>query len=189
MTRNNKILIGALLGLIVVCACSTTVLYGVLQVSRNVSVATDEAGSAAVATSIAEYDAPAGYHEAVAFKVMGVAMVALESERAGHGIMLMQFPASSELSQGEMELQFQQAMQRQTGQSGLKLTPVSHKTVIIRGQEVTLSISEGTNQNGYPFRQVTGVFEGKGGPVLLVITGPTPTWNQAEIDAFIASIR
>jgi hypothetical protein len=189
MTRNMKLLIVALLGLAVVCACSTTVLYGVLQLSRNVAVATDEEGSAALGASIATYDAPPGYHETVAVKVLGIAMVTLESDRAGHSIMLMQFPANAELTQGEMELQFQQVMEQETGRRGLELKPVSHRTVIIREQEVPLTISEGTNQNGYPFRQVTGVFQGKKGPVLLTIIGPTPTWDQAAIDAFLTSIR
>lgn len=189
MARNHKIIIVVLIALVLVCACSTAALYGLLQVSRNVSIVGDPEGAAAVAQQIAEYEAPPGYEEAFAIKILDMAMVGLQSDQVGHVIMLMQFPSNTGMTRGEMELQYQQALQRQMGVSGLKFEPVGHSEATIRGQEVNLLVSEGANENGYRFRQVTGVFEGRNGQVLLAVIGPISTWEQAEIDAFISSIR
>jgi hypothetical protein len=59
----------------------------------------------------------------------------------------------------------------------------------IMGQPVTLVVSEGRNHDGQLYRQVDGMFEGKGGQALVVISGPVQTWDQTVVDEFIASIR
>ena len=66
---------------------------------------------------------------------------------------------------------------------------VGQQQVTVRGQTVTLVLSEGTNSSGQPYRTLTGVFQGKGGPALLSVEAPLSQWNQAEVDAFLASIR
>ncbi len=57
------------------------------------------------------------------------------------------------------------------------------------GHGQIMFVQEGTNSHGDAYRSLMDVFKGKGGPTLLSIEDPTSRWNQAEVDAFIASIR
>jgi hypothetical protein len=70
-----------------------------------------------------------------------------------------------------------------------RLTVVESRPAILRGQEATIILSDGTNSDGEPYRQVTAAFEGKGGPALLVLSEPSERWNQSTVDTFIASLR
>jgi hypothetical protein len=49
---------------------------------------------------------------------------------------------------------------------------VEQKPVTIRGQDVTLTISEGISSDGVEFRMATARFEGRGGPALAMIAVP-----------------
>ena len=61
--------------------------------------------------------------------------------------------------------------------------------VTVRGQDATLVISEGVTSEGESYRQEAAAFQGQGGPALVVISGPVESWDQALVDAFLASIR
>ena len=54
----------------------------------------------------------------------------------------------------------------------------------MRGQATTLVLSEGTNTSGQPYRTLTGVFQGKGGPALLSVEAPLSKWNHTDVVAF-----
>ena len=69
------------------------------------------------------------------------------------------------------------------------ITVIENRPATIRGQDVTLIVSEGLNSANVPYRQVTAAFEGKGGPTLLVFSETVGAWDQAAVDEFIASIR
>jgi hypothetical protein len=104
-------------------------------------------------------------------------------------VMLMQFPPGMGVSQGEMERQVEQALARQTGLANADMTSVGQEETTIRGEPVTLTVREGVTDRGETLRQVTGLFEGKGGPAILMISGDVAAWDQAVVDDFIASIR
>lgn len=49
-------------------------------------------------------------------------------------------------------------------------------------------MSEGASHD-QSYRVASAVFEGKGGTALVHISMPTASWDQAAVDAFIASLR
>jgi hypothetical protein len=144
----------------------------------------------AVGRQIADYEVPAGYAEMFAMNVMGLKMVAISPSTSSDYliIMLMQLPAGIQISREEMERQIEQALARQTGLDSADMTSEDQETRI-KDELVTLTVREGTTQDGQRMRQVTGLFEGKGGPAVLMVMGETATWDSTLVDRFIASIR
>jgi hypothetical protein len=146
----------------------------------------------AVGREIADYDVPPGYDEMFAMNVLGMQMVAIgphDPAANTMAIMLAQFPAGVGISQQEIERQMKQALARQIGLGGANMTVVGQEQVVIRGESVTLTVREGIAEDGEPMRQVTGLFQGKEGPAMLMVIGEANTWDQATLDRFIASIR
>ena len=144
----------------------------------------------AVGRQIADYEVPTGYAEMFAMNVMGLKMVAISPSTSADYqiIMLMQLPAGIQISQEEMERQIEQALARQTGLDSADMTSEEQQTRI-KGELVKLTVREGTTRHGEHLRQVTGLFVGKGGPAVLMVTGDTATWDPTLVDRFIASIR
>jgi hypothetical protein len=70
-----------------------------------------------------------------------------------------------------------------------RMTVIESRKVAVRGQEVDMVISEGTNSENIAYRQATVGFPGKGGPALLVFSETVENWDQDAIDAFLASIQ
>ena len=67
---------------------------------------------------------------------------------------------------------------------------VEQKPVTIRGQKSTLSISEGTNDQGELSRMANVTFQGRGeGPTLVMFIGPAEQWDTELVEDFISSIR
>jgi len=146
----------------------------------------------AVGSQIADYQVPPGYEEMFAMNMMGVKMVAIGPSSFAPDfmmIMLMQLPPGMEVSQGEMKRQIEQALARQTGLSSAEMTHVGQEEVMIKGGPVTLTVREGVTDRDERMRQVTGLFEGKAGPAMLMISGDVTAWDQTMVDRFIASIR
>ena len=66
---------------------------------------------------------------------------------------------------------------------------VEFKKMVIRGEEVEVTIFEGSDQNGNILRQLITTFPGKDGTAMLMIMGPAQAWDQNLIDDFIESLR
>ena len=146
----------------------------------------------AVGKQIADYSVPSGYEEMLAMNLMGMKLVAIGPSTpttANTMIMLMQFPAGMEVSRQQMERQVEQALARQIGLGGADMTSVGKEETVIKGAPVTLTVREGTTNRGERMRQLTGLFEDKSGPTILMITGEAAAWDQEMVDEFIASIR
>jgi hypothetical protein len=145
----------------------------------------------AVGREIADYDVPSGYQELFAMNMLGVKIVAIGPAAPPDFmmIMLMQLPPGLEVSQSEMERQIEQALARQTGLARADMAEVGEEEAIIKGEPVTLIVREGVTDDGEQMRQVTGLFEGKGGPAVLMVAGEMDAWDPEMVDRFIASIR
>ena len=145
----------------------------------------------AVGREIADYDVPSGYQELFAMNMLGVKIVAIGPAAPADFmmIMLMQLPSGLEVSQSEMERQIEQALARQTGLARADMTEVGEEEALIKGEPVTLIVREGVTDDGEQMRQVTGLFEGKDGPALLMVAGEVDAWDTEMVDRFIASIR
>jgi len=156
------------------------------------AIITDPDRAEAVGREIAGYDLPPGYDEMFAMDVMGIKMVAIGPTALTSDfmvIMLMQFPAGMEISREEMERQMEQALARQTGLGRADMRVVGQEQAIIKGEPVTLTVREGTTEDGGQLRQVSGLFQGKSGPTMLMVMGEAAAWDQPMLDRFIASIR
>ncbi len=192
MSKNTKIILGIVIGLLVVCVCGAIVTFGALgwfgailgqQFEPNPEKVTQ------IASKIADFKLPSGYKADYGIEVADYAFVSFSPGDDHSHIMFIQMPADSKIDQVALERQMTQITQSRSNKRPSRLTTVDTRQVSVRGQSVRFVISEGTNSEGQAYRQMTGMFQGKGGTALLMVEEPTSRWNQAAIDAFIASIR
>ncbi len=101
----------------------------------------------------------------------------------------MQAPANAQVDQATLEGYIRQAAGDSSSRAVAGSQTGGSQQVMIRGKTVTLVMGEGTNHDGEPFRTLAGIFDGRGGPALLSVESPISSWNQQEVDRFIASIR
>ena len=192
MSRNTKIVLGIVAAVLLMCVCVCAVGFLALQSMGQFlvqSTVTQPGEVAAIGDSIVTYELPPGYSEQFGMQLFGFSVVAFADEAEDSLILLMQFPEFAGLDQAQMETQLREAIQEQTQTGDLDLQRIDQETVTIRDQEVVLAISEGTDEEGNEIRQITGVFEGRSGPTLLMILGPMDTWDQGAINAFLNSLR
>jgi hypothetical protein len=182
-----------ILAAIVLFCCCVAGLGGTLLGTRvfGRALITNPDRVQAVGREIADYDVPSGYQELFAMNMLGVKIVAIGPAAPADFmmIMLMQLPSGLEVSQSEMERQIEQALARQTGLARADMTKVGEEEALIKGEPVTLIVREGVTDDGEQMRQVTGLFEGKDGPALLMVAGEVDAWDTEMVDRFIASIR
>lgn len=182
-----------ILAAIVLFCCCVAGLGGTLLGTRvfGRALITNPDRVQAVGREIADYDVPSGYQELFAMNMLGVKIVAIGPAAPADFmmIMLMQLPPGLEVSQSEMERQIEQALARQTGLARADMTEVGEEETIIKGEPVTLIVREGVTDDGEHMRQVTGLFEGRGGPAVLMVAGEVDAWDPEMVDRFIASIR
>jgi hypothetical protein len=188
MTQNKKIVLFIILPVIASC-CLLCILAAVLipdWVSNAVSTDPDRARQ--VAAKIADYALPVGYVEQMGADFFTVQMVALERpDGRGVMIMFMQFQSTG-ASRDQMEKQMQQAFQNQYQGKSASLTYIGERPVTIKGQPAILTISESA-ESAAPVRQATGVFSGRGGIAMVMVTGEISGWDWNMLDTFFQSIR
>lgn len=191
--KNRNIWIAvAVVGVLCLVACGVAFLV-FRQIGTQVgeSFKTDPADMAAVSDKIADYDMPPGYKAQVSMSLFVYDMVMIGPSQTGSSsmtIMLMQFNNGAGLDQAQMEEQMRQAFEQQGGQPGMQMKVVETREETIRGEQVPVTISEGTSQ-GITLRQWMTVFKGNGGPTVLMIQGSTSDWDDELILNFIHSIR
>lgn len=198
MSRNTKIVVIVVVVLLLLCCCIGAGGFMAMRAggsllgqvaSQGMSVTEKPEEVTQIARNMVDYNLPPDYQAQFGMNLFGFNMAAFGPADESTTIMLMQFPAGLELDQAEMERQMQQALQRQIGQQELNLAVVDQITTIIRDQDVSLTVQEGTAGDGQPIRQISGVFQGKQGLVMLMVVGSPENWNQQAIDAFIASLQ
>ena len=189
MSRNAKIVFGVGAALLLVCVCGAIITFNTLGVTIGRLVQSDPAQVAVAANRIADFQLPSGYKSEVAIDFGGYLFVSYTPGDGHSHIMLVQAPASAKVDQATLERYIEQAAQTRGYDRYTRTQVVGQQQVTVRGQTITLVLSEGTNSSGQPYRTLTGVFQGKGGPALLSVEAPLSQWNQAEVDAFLASIR
>ena len=187
-----KIVLGIVIGMMLVClvaGVATFALAGSVARALASELQSDPTQVAAVASGIADYDLPAGFGNAYATQVAGFSFVTyIGDDRRSH-IYLFQLPAYIILDRAELERQAQQATQPRSPNRPPRMETVDRRQAIVRSQEITLTVREGVNSDGLAYREMSGIFQGKGGQALVTITGLIKTWDQAKVDAFLASIR
>lgn len=193
MSRNTKIVIGIIGGILGVCCLIAIVAALVLpRMFQNFAEDIENPAEAAeVAESIVEYDLPSGYTEQGAMNFLGFRMAFITGSSDDSMIMLAEFPATLAGDEEQMQQQMRDAFANRTGTGqNVSLEYVGSEDVTINGAEATLGTYEGTDGQGNNVRQIVGVFEAKSGsPGMLMIFGDQDNWDENGISRFIDSLE
>ncbi len=192
MSRNTKIVIGIIGGILGVCCLIAIVAVLVLprMVERFAANIDDPAEAAKVAESIIDYELPAGFEEQGAMNLLGFRMAFISGSNEQSMIMLAEFPATLAQDEEQMQQQMRDAFANQTGRQNVSLEFVGSEDVVINGVETTLGTYEGTDSQGNNLRQIVGVFEAKSGsPGMLMILGDKDNWDEGGISRFLDSLK
>lgn len=198
MSRNTKIVLGVIAGIVGLC-CLVAVVVAIF-LPRYAERFADEAfaenpeEAAAVGEAILQYDLPAGFSEQTAMSFFGMNMVFITDDRVGENdasvIMIMSFPESFAGDPDRMQQQMEESFTQQSGRGNVDFQFAGSEDIVINDMNTTLNYYEGQTEGGVTVRQATAVFESdEGGPGMLMVVSPTDRWEQANIDSFIDSLR
>jgi hypothetical protein len=152
----------------------------------NATVNTEADKVASIAAEIVAFDLPTGYSPEFSASLSGYKMV---SYNPGDGHSHLFFIQSEKDSDGDKLAKMISQIVPGEYEPQTRMTISETRLVTIRGQEVTMVISDGVTSEGETYRQVMIAFEGNGGPALVMLSEPVARWNQEQVDAFIASIH
>lgn len=198
MDKTTKIVLILIGSVLLVCACAAAILFatGLWSVGRIVQWADqntteDPAEVAQVASGIAEFDVPAGFNTQYGMKIADFTMVQYMTRDEKSIIFVTQFPAETSINVEEMMRQIRDnSRDPNSPWYNTDTALVEQKPVTIHGEETTLSISEGTNDQGVLYRMANAKFQGNGsGPSLFMIIAPADQWDATMVEDFIASIQ
>jgi hypothetical protein len=194
-TKTILIILGALLS---ICACGAVVVLatGAWSVGEIVKWAdqntTEDAQEVAqIASSIADYDIPEGFTKQYGMKFASFRMVQYMNASEDTFLFVTQFPAGTSINPEEMMREIRNNSRNPNSPwYNTDTHLVEQKDVTIRGEETTLSISEGTNEQGETYRVANAKFKGNGeGPALFMLVAPAEDWDNELVEDFIASIQ
>jgi hypothetical protein len=192
MSRNTKIVVGIIAGILGICCLIAIVAAVVLpRMFANFAEGVDDPAAAAeVAESIVDYDLPSGYEEQGAMNLFGFRMAFISAQDENSMIMLAEFPAALAGEEEQMQQQMQDAFANQSGSQNVSLEFVGSEDVTINGADATLATYEGTDDQGNRLRQIIGVFQTKNGnPGMLMIFGIRTNWDEGGISRFLNSLE
>jgi hypothetical protein len=194
-TKTILIVIGSFL---VLCACVAAIVLGsgLWGFSKFVqfadkSTTEDSREVAQIASEIADFDLPAEFGTHYGMKVASFSMVQYTTNDEKSYIFLTQFPAGTSINVNEMMRQIRNNSRNPNSPwYNVDDKLVEQKPVNIRGESATLSISEGTSDQGVLYRMANATFQGNGeGPALLIVITPADQWDTKMVEDFIASIQ
>jgi hypothetical protein len=198
MNKTTKIILIVIGSLLVLCACASAVLLGtgawslgkLVQFAEN-NTTENPQKVAQIASEIAAFDIPEGFNKQYGMKFGELSLVQYMTDNERTVIFVTQFPAGTSINVDEMMRQIQQNSRRENrAWYGMTTALVEQKPVTIRGQETTMSISEGTNDQGMLYRMASAEFQGNGkGPAVVMIVGPADEWDIKTFESLIASIQ
>ncbi len=191
MNKTTKIILGVTAGVVVVClivAAAGFLLARATGRALGSVLLTDANKVAEISGTIAEYTLPSGFGNGYASQVAGYTLVGYTGSDGHSHVYFFQLPAGVKVEQAEIERQLNQAV-GEPAISRRSSQVVSQTPATICGQQTNLVVSEGINSDNQPFRQVSALFQGKGGQAAVTFERPLSSWDQAEVDAFLRSIR
>jgi hypothetical protein len=194
-TKTILIIIGSLL---LICACGGALVMatgawsiGELVKWADRSTTEDPQEVAQIASEIAEFDIPEGFTKQYGMKIATFSLVQYMTGSEDMFIFVTQFPAGTSINPDEMVRQIRNNSRDPNSRwYNTDTQIVEQKPVTIRGEETTLSISEGTSEQGVLYRMANAKFQGNGaGPAVVMVIGPADEWDAQLIADFIASIQ
>jgi hypothetical protein len=198
MNKTTKIILIVVGSLLVLCACATAALlgtglwsFGKIAQFAEQNTSEDPQEVSRIASNIATFDVPEGFNKQYSIKIGDWSLVQYMTGNEKSILIVTQFPAGTSINADEMMRQIEKNS-RNPGSPWYNVDTalVEQKPITIRGQESTLSISEGTSKEGVSFRMANAQFQGNGeGPAMFLIAGPAEQWNDQVVEDFIASIE
>jgi hypothetical protein len=162
------------------------ILLAILSACGTMEATNDPEHVMKLASNIADFELPEGYTSEFSAEMAGYTLAAYKGASGPSHLYLIQ--SEKEADGKELENMLTQ-LAPGSSDPNTRMTVIENRPVSIRGQEVTLVISDGTNSDGEYYRQITAAFQGKGGPALLVFSETIDRWNDEMIDALLTSIQ
>ncbi len=194
-TKTFLIIIGSVL---LVCACGAVLVlatgawsFGKFVQFADNSTTENPEEIAQIASGIASFGVPEGFTTQYGMKIGAWSLVQYMTRDERSIIFVTQFPAGTSINVDEMMRQISENSRNPNSRwynTDSKL--IEQKPVTIRGEETTLSVSEGTNEQGVLYRLANAKFQGNGeGPALFMLIAPADQWDTQLVDDFMASIQ
>ena len=193
-TKTILIVIGSLL-LICVCAAGVIFATGLWSFGNIVEWADSNTSEnpqevARVGGEIADFEIPEGFGSPYGMHFGDVTMVGYASHSKNTHILLTQFPEGTSVNTNEvLKLISQYSDDPNSRWANTHTEVIEEKPVTIRGQESTLTVSEGISSDGVTYRTAVANFQGRGGPSLVMIAGEADEWDIEMVETFVASIE
>lgn len=197
MSQTMKILLGVVALLMVCCVAGAIVVtVGGTMIAQEVEQSVSDSPEEAAATgqSILNYRLPQGYVEQGSFNMLGntMVMIAPEGGAPGGGIVIMLGTLSSLFAGDEEQMreQFQQALTQGGAAGNANFQVVETRDITINGSPTTLTVLEGTNEDGMEMRQASATFTTNDGSLgMVMMIGSVDGWETEADEEFLASIR
>ena len=198
MDKTTKTVLIVLGSLLLVCACGAAVLLatGAWSIGKIVQWADQNTTEnprevAQVASGIADFELPDGFSTQYGMRLGDFTMVQYMTHDEKSIIFVTQFPAGTSINVEEMMRQIRDSSRNPNSPwYNTNTALIEQKPVTIRGEQSTLSISEGTNEQGVSYRVANARFQGNGeGPALFMIVVPADRWDSQLVEDFVASLR
>lgn len=142
----------------------------------------------AIAGRISGYALPQGYSEQFALDMLDYQLVSMQGPTANCHLYLVQAPEDTEVDIAKLQEQARSMEGEKNRDSVRDLRVVETRTITLRGEPVSLLVSEGVNSDEQPYREATALFAGRNGPALVSISAPIDRWNWDLVDEFLASL-
>ncbi|MBK8030746.1 MAG: hypothetical protein IPO91_07275 [Chloroflexi bacterium] len=139
-----------------------------------------------LAQHIANFDLPAGYEPDYAVELLGYTVVAYRGTDEYAHLSFLQAPPGVIPNDAALEGYIPDDRAK-TRWNEPTLVRTEQRT--IRDQVATLTVSDRTNSEGRRYRSLNLVFQGREGTALIVINQPVSSWDENQIETFIASIH
>ncbi len=194
MSRSTKIILGVFTGaFVLILLCAGMLVFAVGGIAWNGMAGTMEFDGAKVssqAAAIADFELPEGYAPSYSFRAGGFNLVGYDP-RDGHShLMLVQAPDWVKLDTAGFESYLRRNFGDMLGWGKKENSAiVERRTLRVDGEAVEFAIGEGVSSDGSNYRSMAGVWDSPRGAILIYVEEPFSRWNQAVIDAFVASIH
>ena len=200
MNKTTKTILIVIGSLLLLCLCTTAALiatgyFTFRQIGRAQEgvyeeiFSVDSESAVQVGSEIAGFEVPEGFGSPEGIHIGDLTLITYKSQDGESNLLLAQFPAGTSINIDEMYSQLKEENSIiDHFLFDLEMTPVEQRQVYIRGQETTLSISDGDSLEHGTYRIAAVTFEGRGGPALVVIGFPINEWDDEIVENFISSI-
>jgi hypothetical protein len=194
MSRSTKVILTVFTGIVVlIFLCAGTFVVSLGGFAWNGMARALEFDSTQVsreAGAIAEFALPEGYTPSYSFHAGGFTLVGYDPGDEHSHLMLVQAPEWVKLNAADFEDYLRRNFGDMLGWGEKENNSiVDRRTLHVDGRAVEFMIGEGISSDGTSYRSMAGVWDSPRGAILIYVEEPVTRWNQAVIDAFIASIR